>query len=58
MDGYCPKPILAVQPKIKKISRSKCLLVSLEEEDHRQEEKGEQSDGEQVQVPVTPIRVM
>ncbi|KAM0913458.1 hypothetical protein ACQ4PT_012159 [Festuca glaucescens] len=57
-DGYRPKPILVVQPKIKKKSRAKCLLMSLEKEAQQQEQGKEQSDEEQVQVPITPIVVM
>ncbi|KAM0847511.1 hypothetical protein ACQ4PT_054974 [Festuca glaucescens] len=58
MDGYRPKPVLVVQPKIRNKTRAKCLLVSLEKEAQHQEQMEEQSDEEQDQVPITPISVM
>ncbi|KAM0824264.1 hypothetical protein ACQ4PT_070311 [Festuca glaucescens] len=57
-DGYRPKPILAVQPKIKKKSRAKNLLMSMEKEAQQQEHGEEQDNEEQAQVPVIPIAVM
>ncbi|KAM0838319.1 hypothetical protein ACQ4PT_061057 [Festuca glaucescens] len=57
-DGYRPKPILAVQPKIKKKTRARNLLMSMEKEAQQQEQGEEQGNEEQAQVPVIPIAVM
>ncbi|KAM0894003.1 hypothetical protein ACQ4PT_024742 [Festuca glaucescens] len=58
IDGYRAKPILAIQPKIKKKSRAKNLLMLLEKEAQQQEQGEEQGNEEQAQVPITPIAVM
>jgi hypothetical protein len=64
VEGYRPAPILAVQPKIKKIPRAK-LLVRPDEEVQMSKKKqkkqlvddhGEQQS--QQDIPVTPVHVL
>jgi hypothetical protein len=61
LDGYKPAPILSVQPKIKKKSRARNLLVTAEEKDQspRQDEPTARYDEEsQAQAPAIPIAVL
>jgi rRNA processing protein Gar1 len=61
LDGYKPAPILSVQPKIKKKSRARNLLVTEEEKDQspRQDEPTARYDEEsQAQAPAIPIAVL
>jgi hypothetical protein len=61
LDGYRPAPILSVQPKIKKKSRARNLLVTEEEKDQSpgQEEPTETYVEEsQAQAPAIPIVVL
>jgi hypothetical protein len=61
-EGYRPKPVLDAQPKIKKKPRAKLLLVNVEEEvqqDARNEvPREEDPQGQQEDIPVTPIHVL
>jgi hypothetical protein len=60
-DGYRPAPILAVQPKIKKKTRARNLLMAQDKTDQSQgqEEASQAHDGEsQAQVPAIPIVVL
>jgi hypothetical protein len=64
-EGYRPKPVLDMQPKIKKKSRAKLLLVRAEENDEEeqhnlQKENTREEDTEEssVDIPVTPLPVL
>jgi hypothetical protein len=60
MEGYRPQPMLTTQPKIKKKSRAKLLLVNSSSEKPEESDKEEDgsADHEEHQIPVTPIHVM
>jgi hypothetical protein len=63
-EGYRPKPILAVQPKIKKIPRAKLLIgpaedVPMSKKNHKKkpdDDLGEQQF--QQDIPITPVHVL
>ncbi|KAM0865930.1 hypothetical protein ACQ4PT_042941 [Festuca glaucescens] len=57
-DGYRPKPLLEVEPKIKKKPRAKMLLVnsSTTEKEVPQGNMAEEDTGDQI--PITPMHVM
>jgi hypothetical protein len=61
-EGYRPQPMLTVEPKIKKKSRAKLLLVntpSEEADDMKDQEEKEGSTGHaEHHIPVTPLHVM
>ncbi|KAM0857114.1 hypothetical protein ACQ4PT_048681 [Festuca glaucescens] len=61
-EGYRPKPVLAVQPNIKKKTRAKLLLVDKEDEIQHEAQKEvpreEQSEEQQEEIPVTTIQVL
>jgi hypothetical protein len=61
MEGYRPKPMLTAEPKIKKKSRAKLLLVnsSSEEPDDVPDKEEEGTTGHaEHQIPVTPLHVI
>jgi hypothetical protein len=61
MEGYRPQPMLTIQPKIKKKSRAKLLLVNSSSEkpdDVSDKEEDGSTDHAEPQIPVTPIHVM
>ncbi|KAM0827262.1 hypothetical protein ACQ4PT_068312 [Festuca glaucescens] len=57
-DGYRPAPILAVQPKIKKKTRARNLLLPEEEKAQQEKEQENQDNEGQAQVPAIPIEVL
>jgi hypothetical protein len=64
-EGYRPKPVLDIQPKIKKKSRPKLLLVTTEENDeeeqhnlHNEETREEGTQESPADIPVTPLPVL
>ncbi|KAM0910334.1 hypothetical protein ACQ4PT_014228 [Festuca glaucescens] len=58
IDGYRPAPVLAVQPKIRKKSRSKFLLSESRVEDLADSREKEKEATEQGDIPQTPIHIM
>jgi hypothetical protein len=61
-EGYRPQPMLTVEPKIKKKSRAKLLLVNTPSEEaddmKDKEEKEGSTEHAEHQIPVTPSHVM
>jgi hypothetical protein len=64
-EGYRPRPVLDIQPKIKKKSRAKLLLVTAEEIDeeeqhnlHNEDTMEEETDEAPTDIPVTPLPVL
>jgi hypothetical protein len=59
-EGYKPKPVLSIQPKIKKKSRSKLLIQRADDEEEKKgndAEEGEKGRAEE-DYPVTPVHVL
>jgi hypothetical protein len=64
-EGYRPKPVLDMLPKIKKKSRAKLLLVRDAENDveeqhslHNEDAREEETDEAATDIPVTPLPVL
>jgi hypothetical protein len=64
-EGYRPKPVLDIQPKIKKKSRAKLLLVRAEENDeqeqynmHNEDTREEGTEESNADIPATPLPVL
>jgi hypothetical protein len=59
-EGYKPKPVLSIQPKIKKKSRAKLLIQRADDEEEKKgNDAGEEAKGRAVEdYPVTPVHVL
>ncbi|KAK1663842.1 hypothetical protein QYE76_052001 [Lolium multiflorum] len=64
-EGYRPRPVLDIQPKVKKKSRAKLLLVRAAENDeeeqhnlHNEDTREEETDEATADIPVTPLPVL
>ncbi|KAK1662872.1 hypothetical protein QYE76_051031 [Lolium multiflorum] len=64
-EGYRPRPVLDIQPKIKKKSRAKLLLVRAAENDeeeqfnmHNEDTREDETDEAAADIPVTPLPVL
>ncbi|KAM0875963.1 hypothetical protein ACQ4PT_036445 [Festuca glaucescens] len=57
-EGYRPKPMLEVQPKIKKKTRAKMLLINKETTNHKGAQQEVPVEEQQEEIPVTPIHVL
>ncbi|KAK1611422.1 hypothetical protein QYE76_035095 [Lolium multiflorum] len=64
-EGYRPRPVLDIQPKIKKKSRANLLLVRAAENDeeeqhnlHNEDTREEETDEATADIPVTPLPVL
>jgi hypothetical protein len=57
-EGYKPKPVLSVQPKIKKKSRAKQLIQNAEKEEEKSRQDNEDTEVPEDTYPVTTVHVL
>jgi hypothetical protein len=57
-EGYKPKPVLSVQPKIRKRSRAKLLIQKADEEEETKDNATEEKVEAEEVIPVTPVQVL
>jgi hypothetical protein len=57
-EGYKPKPVLSVQPKIKKKSRAKLLIQNAEKEEEKSRQDNEDTEVPEDTYHVTPVHVL
>jgi hypothetical protein len=57
-DGYKPKPVLSVPPKIKKKPRAKLLIQKVEEEEGKSDNVIKEKVATEEVLPATPVHVL
>jgi hypothetical protein len=57
-EGYKPKPVLSVQPKIKKKARAKLLIQNAEKEEEESSQAKDDTEVLEETYPVTPVHVL